>query len=66
MVRALHVMCPCQAPLRDVWQALKFLLRELSSELSVCWITPSLHLSQVPIKCPHASWALLPHNMEDW
>ena len=65
MVRALPVMSPCQAPLRDVLQPLKFLLHELASEFSFFRITPSLYLFQVPIKCPHVSWALLPHNMED-
>ena len=65
MVRALPVMSPCETPLGDVLQPLKFLRHELASEFSFCWVTPSLHLSQVPIKCPHASWALLPHNMED-
>ena len=65
MVRALPVMSHGQAPLGDVLQPTKFLLHELASEFSFCWVTPSLHLSQVPIKCPHASWALLPHNMED-
>ena len=65
MVRALPVMSPCETPLGDVLQPLKFLRHELASEFSFCWVTPSLHLSQVPIKCPHASWVFLPHNMED-
>lgn len=65
MVRALPVMSPCQAPLRDVLQPLKFLRHELASEFSFFSITPSLHLSQVPIKCPHASCDRLPRNMED-